>query len=504
MNKSKPHHISNQQLTIHHIAALLLNQNKLALSEESKEQILHCRAFLENKIKQAKDPIYGINTGFGSLCNVEIQPEGLKDLQANLVRSHACGTGDKVPTEVVQIMLLLKAQSLSYGFSGIRLETVEQIIQLYNHGLLPVIYQQGSLGASGDLAPLAHMALSLMGEGESYYQGKIVDSGSVLKKIGLPAVILEAKEGLALLNGTQFMGAYGVSGLINSWKLLNASIAIAALSAEAFQARVEPFFHHSHQIRKHNGQAIIAETILNKLSNSQHLSNAVKAVQDPYSFRCIPQVLGAVYDSLTYCTQVIEDEINSVTDNPNIFPDDDIILSAGNFHGEPIAMALDFLAIALNEIASISERRTYLLISGQRGLPAYLVNKPGIQSGLMIPQYTAASIVSQNKQLATPCSIDSIPSSNGQEDHVSMGANGATRIYKMANNVKTVLAIELLTAAQAIDFRAKDQLSKANQALFDAFRAEVPFIDKDRALYKDIAKAEQFIEQYFVDLDLSS
>ena len=417
----------------------IISQHKtLALSEEAKINIQKCRAYLDKKILTSTEPIYGINTGFGSLCNVVISNENLSQLQSNLVKSHACGTGDEVPKEIVKIMLFLKIQSLSYGHSGVQLQTVERLIDFYNNDILPVIYTQGSLGASGDLAPLAHLSLPLLGEGEVNFEGKKVHSSQVLKQFNWQPIVLQSKEGLALLNGTQFMSAYGSYILLKAMKFSYFADLIAAISLEGFDGRMEPFNELIHFIRPHKGQIVTAKRIKDLLEDSEIISQKKQHVQDPYSFRCIPQVHGASKDTIDYVKKVFKTEINSVTDNPNIFIESDVIISGGNFHGQPLALALDFLAIALSELGSISERRTYQLISGQRGLPAFLVDNPGLNSGFMIPQYTAASIASQNKQLATPASIDSIVSSNGQEDHVSMGANAATKCLKIMENLEKI------------------------------------------------------------------
>ena len=397
--------------------------------------------------------VYGIKTGFGSLCKIEISKEQLKDLQRNLVMSHACGTGDEVSEQIVKLMLLLKIQNLSYGHSGVQLDTVKLLVEFFNKGIYPVVYEQGSLGASGDLAPLAHLSLPLLGLGEVTYKGEKMPASKALFEAGLSPVDLKSKEGLALLNGTQFMGAYGVYCLLRSFRLSTLADLIGALSLDAFDGRIEPFYLPLHEIRNHKGQISTAKGIANLLESSELMNKPKNHVQDPYSFRCIPQVHGASKDAIEYVAKVFSCEMNAVTDNPTIFPYEDLIISGGNFHGQPLALALDFLAIALSELGNISERRTYQLISGKRNLPHFLVVNPGLHSGFMIPQYTAASIVNQNKQLCTPSSVDSIESSQGQEDHVSMGANAATKALKVVNNLQRILAIELFNAAQALEFR---------------------------------------------------
>jgi histidine ammonia-lyase len=497
LNKSKnmtPHHITNEQLTFATIQKIIAEKQTLRLSEDATKRIVKCRAYLDSKMKTHKAPIYGINTGFGSLCNTSISEKDLGTLQKNLVMSHACGTGDEVPQELVKLMLLLKIQGLSYGNSGVQLTTVQRLIDFYNNDVLPVVYQLGSLGASGDLAPLAHLSLPLLGLGEVYCQGKKTNSAEVLQKLGWEPISLQSKEGLALLNGTQFMSSYGTYCVMKALKLSDLADKIGALSLEGFDGRIEPFNYLVHAIRPHKGQLATAAKFLELLSGSEIIKQKKEHVQDPYSFRCIPQVHGASKDAIEYTANVMLTEINAVTDNPTIFPDEDLIISAGNFHGQPLALALDFLAIALAELGSISERRTYQLIAGLRGLPPFLVANPGLNSGLMIPQYTAASIVSQNKQLCSPASVDSIVSSNGQEDHVSMGANAASKVYKVTQNLQRILAIELLNAAQGLEFRRPLKSSATLENLHSDFRKVVPFIKEDRILYKDIENAIQFLE----------
>ncbi|NHN24257.1 histidine ammonia-lyase [Flavobacterium jejuense] len=495
------HYITSDLLSIDQIEKIILQDLKLELSEEARANIDKCRKYLNEKLKSNEKPIYGINTGFGSLCNVKISNENLSKLQENLVKSHACGTGEEVPLEIVKIMLLLKIQSLSYGHSGVQLETVERLIDFYNNDVLPVIYNQGSLGASGDLAPLAHLSLPLIGEGEVYQDGFRQPTSKVLEKMDWNPISLQSKEGLALLNGTQFMSAYGVYILIKSTKLSYLADVIGAISLEGFDGRLEPFTDLIHLIRPHKGQVQTAEHIRELLEGSEIIEQEKKHVQDPYSFRCIPQVHGASKDTIDYVKRIFRTEINSVTDNPNIFVGEDIIVSGGNFHGQPLALALDFLGIALAEFGSISERRTYQLISGLRDLPAFLVSDPGLNSGFMIPQYTAASIVSQNKQLATPASIDSIVSSNGQEDHVSMGANAATKTLRIIDNLERILAIELLNASQAIEFRRPLKSSEFIEMFLKSYREEVSFVDEDRILHYDIEKTISFLQSFQIELE---
>lgn len=496
------HYICTEVLSLQSLQEIVLQHKLLALSDEAKVNIQKCRDYLDKKMASKSKPIYGINTGFGALCNVKISKDNLSKLQENLVKSHACGTGDEVPTEIVKLMLLLKIQSLSYGHSGIQLQTVERLVDFYNNDVLPVIYTQGSLGASGDLAPLAHLALPLLGEGEVNFEGKRIHSSEVLKRFDWQPIVLQSKEGLALLNGTQFMSAYGVHVLMKAKKFSYLADLIGTISLEAFDGRIEPFHELIHFIRPHKGQIVTANRVKGFLEGSEIINQVKKHVQDPYSFRCIPQVHGASKDAIDYVQNVFKTEINSVTDNPNIFIESDQIISGGNFHGQPLALALDFLAIALAELGSISERRTFQLVSGLRNLPAFLVDNPGLNSGLMIPQYTAASIVSQNKQLATPSSVDSIVSSNGQEDHVSMGANGATKALKVMENLERILAIELMNASQAIEYRRPLKSGEFVEMFLKSYREEVALVKEDRILHYDIEKTITFLKSFEIEDDL--
>jgi histidine ammonia-lyase len=469
---------------------------QLSLSNDSKEKIQRCREYLDQKINNSSEPVYGINTGFGSLYNKNIAKGQLEKLQENLVLSHACGMGAEVPHDLVRLMLFLKIQSLAYGYSGVQVETVERLIGMFNKNILPRIYEMGSLGASGDLAPLAHLSLPLIGKGEVYFQSKNQNSADVLLTMAWEKLHLRSKEGLALLNGTQFMSAYGTWSVLHSHRLLKLANMIGALSLDAFDGRIEPFDEDVHRIRPHAGQIKVANEIKRLLAGSEIISQKKKHVQDPYSFRCIPQVHGASDDALQFVSQTFLTEINSVTDNPNVFSEEGKIISAGNFHGQPLALALDFLSIAMSELGNISERRTYQLISGSRDLPNYLVAEPGINSGLMIPQYTAASLVSQNKQLCSPASTDSIVSSNGQEDHVSMGANAATKAYRVVNNLYSILAVEMITASQALHFRRPLKTSGVLENFVNTFRKHVPFIESDRFLHNDLIEAEKFLKEF--------
>lgn len=472
-----------------------MEDGTLSLSRNVLDRISAGRLFLEEKIAKAEQPYYGINTGFGSLCDVEISGDDIEQLQYNLVCSHACGTGDIVPDDIVKLMLLLKIINLSGGYSGVRPAVVQLLVDMYNTGIYPLIYQQGSLGASGDLAPLAHLSLPLIGEGRVKYRGRVISSSEAFEQAGLNPIDLKAKEGLALLNGTQFSTAYALWAVIEASRMAEVADLCAALSVDVFQGQLSPFDIDLHEIRPHAGQKESAAAIRRWLTNSGLRPEKPVAVQDPYSFRCVPQVHGAVRDTIAYAAAVVLTEVNAVTDNPSIFPDEDKIISGGNFHAQPIAFILDFLAIALCEFGSISERRTYKLTSGKRGLPDFLIKTPGLHSGFMIPQYTAASIVSQNKQLATPASVDSIVSSAGQEDHVSMAANAATKCYTVVNNCWQVLGIEWMCAAQALDLRRPLKTSPQIEARIEPYRSLVSTLEKDRVLSDDMQKSALYLRR---------
>lgn len=487
------HQITSEHLSIEKVKEIISSNAKVELSDLAKAKIQKCRDYL-NSNHITKDIHYGINTGFGSLCNTVIDDTNLSKLQRNLVISHACGIGEEVPKEIIKLMLLLKVQGISYGHSGVQLITVQRLLDFYNNDIIPVVYQQGSLGASGDLAPLAHLALPLLGVGEVYFKGVKMESSAMLAEMGWDVITLKSKEGLALLNGTQFMSAYGVWNVIESEKLSFAADVVGAISLEGFDGRLNPFKENVNVIRNQKGQIVTAEVFRNILNGSQIIAQHKEHVQDPYSFRCIPQVHGASKDSIAHVKNVVEREINAVTDNPTIFPDEDEIVSAGNFHGQPLAIVADLLAIALSELGSISERRTYQLIGGTRKLPAFLVKNPGLNSGFMIPQYAAASVASQNKQLCTPASVDSIESSNGQEDHVSMGANAATKCYKVVENLKKILAIELFNGTQALEFRRPLKSSDMLENIVTNYRKVVPMVEDDKYMHPEIKKSITFIE----------
>ena len=490
----KTHTISPKQLTLDTIAKIQKSKSKLSLSKESRKRIDKNHRYLTEKINKEDRPFYGINTGFGSLCNTRISNQNLEMLQENLVKSHAAGVGDEVPDTIVRLMLLLKIHSLSLGVSGVRTKLIERLIEFYNHDCLPIVYQLGSLGASGDLAPLAHLSLPILGLGQVRLQGKLMTAKTALKKIGLKPMPLVAKEGLALLNGTQFSTAYAVWSILQSERLLQWANVISALSLEAFLCHTSPFDKRIHQARPHKGQIQTAEIIRNYRKNSPIEKLEKKDVQDPYAFRCIPQVHGASAHAIEHVRQIISTEIHAVTDNPMIFSDTDAIISAGNFHAQLLALPLDYLGLALHELGNISERRTFQLQMGLRDLPAYLTPLPGVHSGLMIAQYTAASIVSQNKQLCTPASADSIVSSNGQEDHVSMAANAATKTYRIIQNLWRILAIEWMSAAQAINLHRPLKTSPILEKLHAAYRKTVPMLNEDRVISDDIHKTISFLK----------
>jgi histidine ammonia-lyase len=487
--------LDHQQFKIEELFQFILSGNKVELGEKARKSVLRCREYLNEKMKNTDGNIYGINTGFGSLYDQSISKSELAKLQVNLVRSHACGTGAEVPQSIVKTMLLFKAIGLHYGHSGVQVETVERLLYFYNNDIIPVVYEQGSLGASGDLSPLAHIALALIGEGEVYFEGNKMKTEAVMSALDCSPIQLQSKEGLALLNGTQFMSAYLAHCVYEGKNMLKQANINAAMSLEAYDGRIDPFTPSVNKIRNQAGQIKTAEAIRGILEGSQFITQEKTHVQDPYSFRCVPQVHGASWDTLDHVEQVVTREINAVTDNPTIFPDEDLIVSAGNFHGQPLALALDFLAIALAELGSISERRVYKLMAGMRGLPAFLVAKPGLNSGFMIAQYTAASIVSQNKQLCTPASVDSIDSSNGQEDHVSMGANAATKLHRVVENVWQILGIELMAAAQGLDFKGVEKTSPILQELQKNFRKTVPFINEDEYMSTHLRASKAYLKQ---------
>jgi histidine ammonia-lyase len=471
----------------------------IELSPEMWDSVRRNRAFLERKIQDPGQRYYGINTGFGALCDVVIPPGDLEQLQENLVMSHACGIGREMDEQIIRLMYLFKIHGLAQGHSGISEDTLRQLCLLYKAGIMPVVYDTGSLGASGDLAPLAHFCLPLLGMGEVYYCKEKMSASEALAKAGLKPIRLKAKEGLALLNGTQFMTATGCFALLIAERLMKQADLNAAISIDAFDASTAPFQPAIHRVRRHAGQQKSADRILKWLSDSPIASGVKSSVQDPYSFRCVPQVHGAALTVLEHVRSVFENEINAVTDNPLLFEEEDLIVSGGNFHGEPLALALDYLCLGMAELGNISERRTFQLLSGKRGLPKFLVAESGLNSGFMIPQYTAAALVSRNKQLCSPASADSIPSSDGQEDHVSMGANGAVKALELMRNTEAVLAIEFMTSMQALDFRLPLKSGSMQEIIRTNYRKEIPHYHQDRIFSADMQKTVKFLQQLSIE-----
>lgn len=492
---SPSHPIGTIGLKLDELEVILRERRPIALAKDAQQAVKRDHTYLRDRLKKSDAPIYGVNTGFGSLADKSIPKDKLAELQRNLVMSHACGSGDPVPAGIVRAMLVLKVQNMAFGYSAVAPATVQRYIDMYNADVLPVVYERGSLGASGDLAPLAHLALPLLGLGEVTVEGRRMKSALALKKFGWEPLELGPKEGLALLNGTQFMNAYAALLVLKATRLAQLADVIGAISLDAFDGRIEPFHASVHAVRPHPGQAVVAGHFRDLLKGSALIGREKAYVQDPYSFRCIPQVHGASRDAIAYVERVVERELEAVTDNPTVFDDEDLIISAGNFHGQPLALALDFLAIAVAEIGSISERRTYKLISGQRGLPAFLVAQPGLNSGFMIPQYTAASLVSANKQRCMPNSVDTIDSSNGQEDHVSMGAAAAIKTWQVAHDVERILAIELFTAAQALELRRPSRSSAKLESFVSAFRERVPFLKVDVVMHDHMEAALGFVRE---------
>ncbi|MBK7100401.1 MAG: histidine ammonia-lyase [Flavobacteriales bacterium] len=489
------HTIGTVGLELTELQHILDSGAPIGLAPDAVKAVKRSHAYLADRLKKSDAPIYGVNTGFGSLYDKSIAKKDLMQLQKNLVMSHACGSGDPVPMEIVRAMLILKVQNMAFGHSAVAPATVQRLIDMYNADVLPVVYERGSLGASGDLAPLAHLSLPLLGLGEVVVAGKRMPSAQALKKLGWKPLELGPKEGLALLNGTQFMNAYASLLTLKATRLAQLADVIAAVSLDGYDGRLEPFHASVHAVRPHPGQAVVAARMRDLMKGSAIAKQKKSHVQDPYSFRCIPQVHGASRDAIAYVEGVVERELESVTDNPTVFDDEDLVVSAGNFHGQPLALALDFLAIATAEIGSISERRTYKLIGGQRGLPAFLVAEPGLNSGFMIPQYTSASLVSANKQRCMPNSVDTIDSSNGQEDHVSMGAAAAIKTWSVVQDVERILAIELFTAAQALEFRRPLRSSNKVESFVSAFRERVPFVKVDTVMHDHMEAALAFVRE---------
>ncbi|HRJ48502.1 MAG TPA: histidine ammonia-lyase [Opitutaceae bacterium] len=490
---SATHLLSGEGLTIGLLRQLLTDQSRLALAPAAQERVAASRAVVD-RLQAGEKSYYGINTGFGALAHTRIAAADIEKLQENLILSHAVGVGREVDPDIVRLMLLLKINALALGLSGVRPVLVEYLLRFYNAGLSPVVFAKGSLGASGDLAPLAHLTLGLLGLGEVWQAGRKIPATDALASLGLAPLRLKSKEGLALINGTQFMAAHAVHGLLRIRDLLKVADLTAAMTLEAMRGSATPFDERIHAARQHPGQQETADNVRRLLVDSQILPSHLNCgkVQDPYSLRCVPQVHGAVRDAVRHAATTVETEINAVTDNPLVFPNGDVV-SGGNFHGEPLAFALDYLAIATAELASISERRLYLLLGGdtmgEKKLPKLLMSDTGLNSGFMLPQYAAAALVSENKILAHPASVDSIPSSLGQEDHVSMGAIAATKLLEVVANTETVLAIELMSAAQALDFIHPLKAGGGVEAAHAAVRQRLAFAEADRLFHNDIQTA---------------
>lgn len=486
--------INGNNLTLKKLVLAARYNYKIQLDEESKRKVQKSRTIVDDIVKNEKT-VYGVTTGFGKFANVSISKEDCKMLQKNLIMSHACGYGNSFPTETVRAIMLLRANALSKGFSGIRLSTLETLIEMLNKGVHPIIPEKGSLGASGDLAPLAHMVLPMIGEGKAEYKGEIMDGRKAMELAGIPTVELIAKEGLALINGTQVMTAVGALTVYDALELLKTSDITAALTLEALRGITDAFDNRLDMLRPHQGQINTSKNILRLIKGSTFVTRQGELrVQDAYTLRCIPQVHGASKDAINYVKEKVEIEMNSVTDNPIVLENGDVI-SGGNFHGQPMALSFDFLGIALSEIADISERRLERLVNSQlsNGLPAFLTKDGGLNSGFMITQYAAASLVSENKVLAHPASVDSIPSSANQEDHVSMGTIAARKARQILENVKRVLATELMAACQAVDFREGFKLGEGTSIAYKTVREKVDFIEKDKVMYRELDKVTEMI-----------
>lgn len=488
--------INGSNLDINSFSKVVLDYELVSISESSKKLVNEAREYVVEVLK-SEVPTYGINTGFGKLSVVSIKREEVSKLQENLIKSHACGVGEKFSEAVVRGMLLLRINALIKGYSGIRLKVIEKMVELLNKNVIPVVYSQGSLGASGDLAPLSHMSLPLLGLGEVVYKGKEMPSIDALKLAGIePLESLKAKEGLSLINGTQAMTSVGAIALIEGYKLFKLSEYTYAVTMEALTGITDVYFNQIHELRNQSGQIQVAKDMENILKDSELTTKQGELrIQDAYTLRCSPQVLGASLDALEHTKKILENEMNAVTDNPLVFVKEKRVISAGNFHGQPIALVMDYLAIAMSELANISERRLERMVNSNlsNGLPAFLVMNPGINSGFMIVQYSAASLVSENKSIAHPASVDSITSSSNQEDHVSMGTIGARKARTIIKNSTNVLAMELLTALQAVEFKETDKMSKRTKAIYNYIRKEVKFVDDDTIMYKNIHKIADMI-----------
>ncbi|MER7009270.1 histidine ammonia-lyase [Dactylosporangium sp. NPDC000555] len=489
--------ITSERYTVEELYHIAVTRPRLTLAPDVAKKIDEGARYIEQISGQDRH-IYGVNTGFGSLCTTRISPEHMSDLQHKHLMSHACGVGDVVPERVSRLMMLVKLLTFRAGYSGISLDVVGRMLDMWNADVVPAVPKKGSVGASGDLAPLAHLALPIIGLGRVHAGGAVVDAAEVLAARGWQPLRLRPKEGLALTNGVQYINALATDSIVRCGELIRAADLVAALSIQAFSCADTFYQRILHDTCLHPERGVVAANLRALLEGSNHptLPGANVAREDPYSFRCVPQVHAAVRQTYGHARTVIEQECNSVSDNPLFFPEHDQVILGGNLHGQSTAFALDFLAIAMSELANIAERRTYQLLSGQHGLPDYLVPRPGLDSGLMIPQYTAAALVNENKVLATPASIDTIPTCQLQEDHVSMGSTSAYKLDQIIGNCEYVLAIELLTAAQAVDLNEGLRLSERTRAVFEDFRTVVPFLAEDRQQSIDIELARQYVRQH--------
>ncbi|MDH8679112.1 histidine ammonia-lyase [Fusibacter bizertensis] len=487
--------IDGQSLTIDKVLEVSRFGYKVELSQEAKDKVIIARKFVD-EIVDSKKVVYGITTGFGKFSDVTISKEETKDLQRNLIISHSCGIGNPFSEEIVRAIMLLRVNNMAKGHSGVQPATIDTLVQMLNKGVHPIIPEKGSLGASGDLAPLSHMVLVMIGLGEAIYEGVRMDGAKAMAKAGIPTIELTSKEGLALINGTQVMTAVGTITAYEAIQLVKLSDISAAMTVEALKGITDAFDPRLHMVRPHQGQIDTAANMLRILEDSGLTTRQGEIrVQDAYTIRCIPQIHGASKDALNYVVERINIEINAVTDNPILFPEDGVVFSGGNFHGQPMALPFDFLGIALAEVANVSERRIERLVNPQlSGLPAFLTPHGGLHSGFMIAQYAAASLVSENKVLAHPASVDSIPSSANQEDHVSMGTIAARKAKEILFNAQNVIAIELLCAAQAIDFSDATRLGKGTKAAYDVIRSSVSKIEEDRVMNVDFNKIYDIIK----------
>ncbi len=488
--------INGMKLTVEEVIRVARFNEEVTISPEAQKAVKKARDYVDKKLEEGA-VIYGLTTGFGKFSDTFISNDETADLQRNLIISHTCALGKGLPTEVVRAAMLLRCNALSRGNSGIRPSTLNTLLEMLNKGVHPIIPEKGSLGASGDLAPLSHMVLTMIGEGDAEYKGEVMSGSEAMKKAGIPIVKLAAKEGLALINGTQIMTAIGVNVLWEAMNLIKVADIATALTGEALNAIKKAYDHKVHDVRGHQGQKDVAKNLLTLLKESDNAKDVnPNKVQDPYSLRCIPQIHGASRDAIQYVYEAVTRELNAVTDNPLIFPDEDEVISGGNFHGQPMALAFDFLKIAISELADVSERRTERLVNPQlsEGLPAFLTKHGGVCSGFMITQYAAASMVSENKIYAHPASVDSIPSSGNQEDHVSMGTTAARTAALVLDNAQKVLGIELFAASQGIWLRGETGLAKGTQAAYDFIRKFVEPVDQDVVMHYELKKFDEMIK----------